>query len=47
MLYEAESQWGKAVTTYQTIPSFHDVPQRLESLRGKAHVAQKEFRLAS
>ncbi|MEK6633359.1 MAG: tetratricopeptide repeat protein, partial [Nitrospirota bacterium] len=33
MLYEAESQWGKAVTTYQTIPSFHDVPQRLESLR--------------
>jgi len=47
MLYEAESQWGKAVTTYQTIPSFHDVPQRLESLRGKASSSQSEFRIAS
>lgn len=47
MLYEAESQWGKAVTTYQTIPSFHDVPQRLESLRGKASSTQSEFRIAS
>jgi tetratricopeptide (TPR) repeat protein len=47
MLYESESQWGKAVTTYQTIPSFHDVPQRLESLRGKASSAQSEFRIAS
>ena len=47
MLYEAESQWEQAVSTYQMIPSFHDVPQRLESLRGKTHVAQKEFRLAS
>ena len=47
MLYEAESQWGKAVTTYQTIPSFHDVPQRLESLRGKAPSSQSEFRIAS
>lgn len=47
MLYEAESQWGKAVTTYQMIPAFHDVPQRLESLRGKASSAQSEFRIAS
>lgn len=47
MLYEAESQWEQAVSTYQLIPSFHDVPQRLESLRGKAQSAQKEFRLAS
>ncbi|NOS77330.1 MAG: tetratricopeptide repeat protein [Nitrospira sp.] len=47
MLYEAESQWGKAVTIYQMIPSFHDVPQRLESLRGKASSAQSEFRIAS
>ncbi|MCC6139841.1 MAG: tetratricopeptide repeat protein [Nitrospira sp.] len=47
MLYEAESQWEQAVSTYQTIPSFHDVPQRLESLRGKAQPVQKEFRLAS
>ncbi len=47
MLYEAESQWEQAVSTYELIPSFHDVPQRLESLRGKAHVDPKEFRLAS
>ena len=47
MLYEAESQWEQAVSTYQLIPSFHDVPQRLESLRGKAQIPQKEFRLAS
>jgi tetratricopeptide (TPR) repeat protein len=43
MLYEAESQWEQAVSTYQLI----DVPQRLESLRGKAQVTRKEFRLAS
>jgi tetratricopeptide (TPR) repeat protein len=47
LLYEAESQWEQAVSTYQTIPSFHDVPQRLESLRGKASSAQSEFRIAS
>ncbi|HEX7766162.1 MAG TPA: hypothetical protein VF443_05575, partial [Nitrospira sp.] len=47
MLYEAESEWGKAVTTYEMIPSFHDVPQRLESLRGKASLSQSEFRIAS
>jgi len=47
MMYEAESQWEQAVSTYQLIPLFHDVPQRLESLRGKAQVAPKELRLAS
>jgi len=47
MLYEAESQWEQAVSTYQLIPSFHDVQQRLESLREKVPSAQKEFRLAS
>ena len=47
MLYEAESQWEKAVSTYQTIPSFHDVPQRLDALRGKAGTTSAEFRLAS
>jgi tetratricopeptide (TPR) repeat protein len=47
MLYEAESQWEKAVSTYQTIPSFHDVPQRLDALRGKAGTTPAEFRLAS
>jgi tetratricopeptide (TPR) repeat protein len=47
MLYEAEAQWEQAVSTYELIPLFHDVPQRLESLRGKTPVARKEFRLAS
>ena len=47
MLYEAESQWERAVSTYQLIPSFHDVPQRLEKLRGKAHVDPNALRLAS
>ncbi|ULA63330.1 MAG: Tetratricopeptide repeat protein [Nitrospira sp.] len=47
MLYEAESQWEQAVSIYKLIPSFHDVPQRLESLRGKASSVQSEFRLAS
>ena len=47
MLYEMESLWEKAVQTYETIPSFHDVPKRLESLRGKYHPAPTEFRFAS
>jgi tetratricopeptide (TPR) repeat protein len=44
LLYEAEAQWDKAATTFQSIPSFHDVPQRLEHLKSRA---QPEFRLAS
>ncbi len=46
LLYEAESQWDKAATTFQSIPSFHDVPQRLELLKSRAEPAA-EFRLAS
>lgn len=46
LLYEVESQWEKALTTYQLIPSFHDVPQRLESLQAKSNAAP-QFRLAS
>ncbi len=45
LLYEAEAQWEKAARTYQSIPSFHDVPQRLESLKGRSQSA--DFRLAS
>lgn len=44
LLYEAEAQWENAARTFQTIPSFHDVPQRLESLKERARPA---FRLAS
>jgi tetratricopeptide (TPR) repeat protein len=46
LLYEGSEQWGKAAHTYQTIPSFHDVPQRLQSLKGRAQPAASEFRLA-
>jgi tetratricopeptide (TPR) repeat protein len=35
LLYEAEAQWEDAAKTYQSIPSFHDVPQRLASLKGR------------
>jgi tetratricopeptide (TPR) repeat protein len=35
LLYEAEEQWEKAAHAFQSIPSFHDVPQRLAVLEGK------------
>ncbi|HSA62142.1 MAG TPA: tetratricopeptide repeat protein [Nitrospiraceae bacterium] len=46
LMYEAEAQWDKAAVTFQSIPSFHDVPQRLESLKGRHQPTQAEFRLA-
>jgi tetratricopeptide (TPR) repeat protein len=46
-LYEVESLWEQAAQTYETIPSFHDVPKRLESLREKCLQAPAEFRIAS
>ncbi len=33
LLYEAQEQWGQAAAIYESIPTFHDVPQRLESAR--------------
>jgi tetratricopeptide (TPR) repeat protein len=33
LLYEAQEQWAKAAAIYESIPNFHDVPQRLESTR--------------
>jgi tetratricopeptide (TPR) repeat protein len=45
LLYEAEAQWGKALATFQSIPSFHDVPQRLAALT--AHRSSEVLRLAS
>ena len=47
LLYEAEAQWEKAAKTYQSIPSFHDVPHRLESLKGRRQPAQTTLRIAS
>lgn len=46
LLYEAEAQWDKAAHTFESIPSFHDVPQRLKSLKSRRPPAQAEFRLA-
>ncbi len=46
LLYEAEAQWGKAAATFQSIPSFHDVPQRLEALMKRNPTGQSAFRLA-
>ena len=33
LLYEAQEQWSHAAAIYESIPTFHDVPQRLESAR--------------
>lgn len=46
LLYEAEAQWEKAASTFKSIPSFHDVPQRLESLKGRRQSAQTASRIA-
>ena len=33
LVYEAQEQWSQAAAIYESIPTFHDVPQRLESAR--------------
>jgi tetratricopeptide (TPR) repeat protein len=35
LLYEAQKQWSQAAAIYESIPTFHDVPQRLESARAR------------
>jgi tetratricopeptide (TPR) repeat protein len=40
LLYEAQEQWGQAAAIYESIPTFHDVPQRLESVRARNVPAQ-------
>jgi len=40
LLYEVQEQWSQALVLYESIPTFHDVPQRLESIR--AHRAPAE-----
>jgi tetratricopeptide (TPR) repeat protein len=35
LLYEAQEQWSQAAAIYESIPTFHDVPQRLESTRAR------------
>lgn len=47
LLYEAEQQWEKAAHAFASIPSFHDVPQRLAALRGRQVGGEVGFRYAS
>jgi hypothetical protein len=35
LLYEAQEQWSQAAAMYESIPTFHDVPHRLESARAR------------
>ncbi|MBS0184193.1 MAG: tetratricopeptide repeat protein [Nitrospira sp.] len=47
LLYEAEEQWEKAAHAFGSIPSFHDVPQRLAALKGRQVGGEVGFRYAS
>ncbi len=40
LLYEAQELWNQAAAIYESIPTFHDVPQRLESVRTHRGPAQ-------
>ena len=40
LLYEAQEQWSQAAKIYESIPTFHDVPQRLESARARRAPAE-------
>ena len=33
LLYETQAQWQEAVSMFESIPTFHDVPERLLSIR--------------
>lgn len=50
LLYEKQEQWQLATTMFEAIPTFHDVPQRLATLRTlpqRAPAASKAFRYAN
>ncbi len=47
LLYEAEEQWEKAADAFESIPSFHDVPQRLTAIKGRQVGREVAFRYAS
>ncbi len=47
LLYEADEQWGKAAHAFESIPSFHDVPQRLAALKKRQGGTDVGFRFAS
>lgn len=49
LLYEAQEQWSQAAEIYESIPTFHDVPDRLESVLARRGPAQpvSAFRYAN
>lgn len=51
MLYETQQRWQLASTMFETIPSFHDVPQRLATIRAMSKAprapAADSFRYAT
>jgi tetratricopeptide (TPR) repeat protein len=50
LLYEKQEQWQKAAAIFESIPTFHDVPKRLEALRGtrsQKPTASGSFRYAT
>lgn len=50
LLYESQERWSHAVIIYQSIPTFHDVPQRLDSVRarlGPTHAPAPALRYAN
>jgi tetratricopeptide (TPR) repeat protein len=48
LLYEVQEQWCQAAAIYESIPTFHDVPQRLESIQSRTVPVESPstFRLA-
>jgi tetratricopeptide (TPR) repeat protein len=40
LLYEVQEKWSQAAAIYESIPTFHDVPQRLESARAQRAPAE-------
>lgn len=40
LLYEAQEQWSQAAEIFESIPTFHDVPQRLESVHARRDSVQ-------
>jgi tetratricopeptide (TPR) repeat protein len=40
LLYEVQEQWSQAVAIYESIPTFQDVPLRLETIRARTAPAE-------
>lgn len=47
LLYEADAQWEKATVTFEAIPSFHDVPERLAGLKKRSGAPIAGYRSAA